>query len=92
MEFASDPEFKNDCIKDCKISWYIENKEQHKENCRSWQRAHPDKCKIYCDNWINKNREKYNEYHKIQQRIYDKKKREEKKMKKMTNAQLNNIS
>ncbi len=72
---------------DFKLPWYIENKEKHKANCRAYQRSHPEKCKIYCNNWINNNREKYNDYHKIQQRIYDKRKREEKKAKKLLDAQ-----
>ncbi len=66
-----------------KLPWYVINKEQHKANCRRWQRDNSDKTKIYCYNWIDNNREKYNDYHKIQQRKYDKRKREEQKLKKI---------
>ena len=62
------------------MPWYIENKEQHKTNCRKWQQQHPEKCKEYCKNWRINNKEKYNEICKINQRKYDAKKREEKKL------------
>jgi hypothetical protein len=66
-----------------KLPWHKINHEKHKATCRAYQRANPDKCKVYCKKWIEANREKYNEYHRVQQRIYDKKKREERKAKKL---------
>ncbi len=66
-----------------KLPWYVINHVKHKENCRRYQREHPEKTKAYCKTWRENNHEKYNEMCKINQRKYDSRKREERKLKKI---------
>ena len=85
MESLSDKSLKLNI----KFPWHIEHRERHKENCKKYQLAHPEKQKGYNKKWRDNNKEKYNEMCKINQRKYDTKKRAERKNKKMENEKSN---